>query len=50
MKLSFAGFLTKKSLMIRIPPLRDIYFTVDRPFLYLILTQDKVIFAGTYTH
>ncbi|XP_022837693.1 antichymotrypsin-1-like isoform X3 [Spodoptera litura] len=25
-------------------------FIVDHPFLYLILYEDKIIFAGTYTH
>ncbi|XP_035434842.2 antichymotrypsin-1 isoform X6 [Spodoptera frugiperda] len=25
-------------------------FIVDHPFLYMILNEDKIIFAGTYTH
>lgn len=29
------------------PPMK---FTVDHPFLYVILFQDKIIFAGTYLH
>ncbi|XP_035434844.2 antichymotrypsin-1 isoform X8 [Spodoptera frugiperda] len=45
---AFTGLIVnKKSGSIR---LRLMQFKVDRPFLYSIIYEDKVIFVGTYTH
>ncbi|XP_013162569.1 PREDICTED: antichymotrypsin-1-like [Papilio xuthus] len=46
---AFTGLvLVATSLLSEPPP--PLPFKVDRPFLYAILHQDIVLFAGTYTH
>ncbi|KAJ0174291.1 hypothetical protein K1T71_010437 [Dendrolimus kikuchii] len=46
---AFTGYIAiRKSKNSRIPP--PFIFKVDHPFLYLILYQDKILFAGTSTH
>ncbi|XP_026740330.1 antichymotrypsin-1-like isoform X6 [Trichoplusia ni] len=46
---AFTGLIAVLESSFYSPP-EPIFFTVDRPFLYLLLNEDKVIFAGTYTH
>ena len=47
--MSFAGYvIVPMSKYSRPPPPRK--FTVDHPFLYSILYEDKILFAGTYTN
>nr|XP_021195177.2 antichymotrypsin-1 isoform X6 [Helicoverpa armigera] len=46
---AFTGLIFVEMSALSQPP-SPIKFTVDRPFLYAILYEDKVLFAGTYTN
>lgn len=46
---AFTGFIAVFTSSISVPP-KPIKFIVDRPFLYTILFEDKILFTGTYTN
>ncbi|XP_035434839.2 antichymotrypsin-1 isoform X2 [Spodoptera frugiperda] len=45
---AFTGLIVVFTSSISVPP-KPIKFIVDRPFLYTILFEDKILFTGTYT-
>lgn len=47
-RLSSTGFFAVPPSLDFRPP-EPVKFTVDHPFLYLILFEDKILFAGTFT-
>lgn len=46
---AFTGLIVVFTSSISVPP-KPIKFIVDRPFLYTILFEDKILFTGTYTN
>ena len=46
--LPFAGFVLEVDSFVSQPP-ETVKFAVDRPFLYSIVFEDQILFAGTYT-